>query len=82
MKKKEDFIIFQSVPVKIRHKCGHIRKMGGRYRFAFVNDYGDIPVARYNYQTGKWEAVENKRGWAYAARNRQMYQNKDLQSYQ
>lgn len=76
MKKKEDFSIWRDAPVKIKHKFYHIKKIGGKGTFSFARDYGDIPVARYNYQTGFWEQVVNHRGYAYAARKRMMYRNK------
>jgi hypothetical protein len=76
VKEKEDFTIFNTVPVRIRTKCWHIHKIGKRCHRDFTSDYGDIPVARFNHQTGFWEHVVNRRGFAYAARNRMKYRNK------
>lgn len=66
-------IIWQDIPVKIRHKFSHIRKIGGKTYYAFANDWGDIPVARWNEQTKQIEEVQNFRGKAYAARKRKKY---------
>lgn len=66
-------VIWKDVPVLIRHKAAHIRKIGGRIRRSFIVDYGDIPVARFNEVTGKIEEVVNTRGRSYAARNRLKY---------
>ena len=68
--------IYRDVPVKIRHKCWHIHKLGGKPHRDFTNDYGDIPVAYLNPITKKMEEVVNNRGLAYAARNRQKYRKK------
>jgi len=76
IKEKEDFTIFNTVPVRIHVKCWHIHKIGKRCHRDFTSDYGDIPVARFNHQTQFWERVENRRGFAYAARNRAIYRNK------
>ena len=66
-------IIWRDVPVLIRVKCPHIKKLRGRVLNRFHLEYGDIPVARFNEVTNKWEPVENLRGLAYAARKRQKY---------
>lgn len=69
-------IISKIVDVVIRHKCDHIKKIGGRRYRSFVLDYGDIPVAHINEVTGKVEDVVNTRGRAYGARNRLQYRKK------
>lgn len=66
-------VIWKDVPVKIRTKIGHIKKIGGRFYRSFVNDFGDVPVARWNSITNKIEEVVNLRGKAYAARSRSCY---------
>jgi len=65
--------VWRDVPVRIRHKISHIKKIGGRIRHAITDDYGDLPVCRINPQTGVWEDVVNHRGMAYAARRRLKY---------
>ena len=55
--------IYRDVPVVIENKQG-------------VKYYGDIPVARYNEITRKFEPVVNPRGYAYGARRRQCYRKK------
>jgi len=69
-------VIWKDVPVLIKDKMVHCKKIGGKIFKSFIIDYGDIPVGRYNDQTGKWEEVENNRGKAYAARKRQKYRRK------
>lgn len=71
-------VIWKDVPVKIRIKMPHIRKIGGRVYDSFINDYGDIPVVNFNTITNKFEEVVNNRGTAYAARNRLRYRNKRI----
>jgi len=69
-------VIWQSVPVLIRDKVIHCKKIGGKLFKSFITDYGEVPIARYNMQTKKWEEVENNRGKAYAARRRQKYRRR------
>lgn len=71
-----DVVVWKDVPVRIRHKVWHVRKIGGTSRNAIINDYGDVPVARHNPQTGKWEEVVNTRGMGYGARKRQTYRSR------
>ena len=66
-------IIWKDVPVKIRHKIWHVHKINGIHHKDFTNDYGDIPVVRFNSISLKWEKVVNNRGLAYAARKRLKY---------
>ena len=66
--KTEDFVIWQDVPVKIRHKCVHVHSVGGKIHKDFCNDLGDIPVCRINRANNKIEKCENLRGLAYAKR--------------
>lgn len=66
-------VIWKDIRVKIRHKCQHVKKIGGRLYNAFVLDHGDIPCVRFNEDTKQFEEVVNNRGRAYAARKRQMY---------
>ena len=68
-----EFTIYRDVAVPVVAKIGHVRKIGGRVRRAFVCDWGDLPFATLNRVTGKLMAVENPRGLAYAARNRASY---------
>lgn len=69
-------VIWKDIGVKLRQKVYHVKKIGGRLRFSFVDDYGDVPVARINKQTNCVEEVVNTRGRAYAARKRQAYRVK------
>ena len=66
-------VIWTDINVPIIHKVNHVRKIGGRIRRSFIRDFGDIPVARYNEATEKFEDVVNPRGRAYAARKRRAY---------
>lgn len=68
-------IIWLTTPARIKHKIPHIRKLKGRKnaRWSFVWDDGDLPVARLNDVTGKLEAVDNRRGNAYAYRRALKY---------
>lgn len=69
-------VIWKDIPVLIKNKTMHIKKIGGKLFKSFIIEYGDIPVCTYNEISGQWEAVENKRGKAYAARKRQKYRGK------
>lgn len=62
-------IIYKSIPIRIRKKMYFVTKIGGKPRFGFCNDWGDVPVHRYNPITKKFEYVVNLRGWGYANRN-------------
>lgn len=66
-------VFWKTVPVKIRTKIEHVKKVCGRTYRSFITDYGDIPCARYNEITRKIEDVVNLRGNAYAARKRTEY---------
>lgn len=66
-------VIWKDISVLICDKVTHVKKIGGRVYKSFIVDFGDIPVARFNDQTGKVEEVVNLRGRAYAARKRQAY---------
>lgn len=66
-------VIWRDIAVPIREKQHHIRKLGGRIRHAFINTFGDVPVAEINETTRKIEEVVNTRGRAYAARRRLSY---------
>lgn len=70
------FTIYRDIPVKIRHKCSHVRKVGGKSYYSFINDYGDVPVSSINDITGKMEWCQNNRGSAYAARKRLQYRKR------
>ena len=70
-------VIYKDVPARITHKCWHIHKIGGVLHRNFTKDYGDVPVANYNEITGKFEAVVNNRGNAYATRNRMKFKRKE-----
>jgi len=69
-------MFYKDTRVKIRHKCWHIHKIGGKLHRDFTIDYGDVPVISYNSITNKFEAVVNTRGRAYAARKRLAYRSK------
>ncbi len=69
-------IIWKDVPVRIRQKIFHIRKIGGRLYNSFIDDWGDIPVKHYNEVTNKIEDIDNPRGLAYAARKRLRHRKK------
>ena len=62
--------IWRDVPVPIVVKETHVRRVGGRLRRGFVRTLGDVPVARHNGATGRFEEVVNLRGLAYGARKR------------
>lgn len=66
-------IFWKTIPVKIFVKIEHVRKVGGKTYRSFIPDYGDVPSARFNEITQKWEEVVNPRGNAYAARKRLSY---------
>lgn len=74
MSVRDNFVIYRDVPVLTRKKEYHVRKMHGRLRYSFIVSVGDVPVASFNSITNKYEQVLNTRGFAYAARGRQMYQ--------
>ena len=69
-------IIWKDVPVRIYRKTTHVKKIGGRLYRSFIHDYGDLPIIRFNEKTNKFEEVVNRRGTAYAARNRSKYKRK------
>lgn len=69
-------IIWRDIPVKIKEKQSHIKKIGGRLYNSFIVTYGDIPVVNINEITGQMEEVVNTRGRAYAARRRLSYRSK------
>ena len=69
-------VIWRDIPVRIRIKQVHIKKIGGKVYNSFCNDFGDIPVLNFNEVTNKVEAVENRRGRAYAARKRTCYRSR------
>lgn len=64
------FVFWRDVPVVVRVKEQHIKKIGGRRFYSFINDYGDIPVFCFNTITQKAMEVQNFRGLAYATRKR------------
>lgn len=66
-------VIWKDISVAIRVKMRHIRKIGGRVYNSFITTNGDIPVARFNDMTQKFEDCDNPRGRAYAARKREAY---------
>jgi hypothetical protein len=69
-------VIWEDVPVEIYRKCWHVHKVNGILHRDFTKDYGDIPVARFNSITKKWEQCINPRGNAYAKRNDIKYRKK------
>ena len=69
-------IFYKTVPVKIKRKMIHIRKIGGKIYNSIITDYGEIPSVRYNEKTKKFEDVVNTRGNAYAKRNDLKYRRK------
>lgn len=69
-------VIWKDIPVLFKDKILHCKKIGGKLYKSFIVDYGDIPIARYNEKTKKWEEVANNRGKAYAARKRQKYRGR------
>ena len=58
-----DFVIYRDVPVVYQDKQGR-------------EYYGDVPCARLNEVTQKFECVDNPRGLAYAARSRMKYRKR------
>jgi hypothetical protein len=81
--RSESMVIYRSVGVRIYAKMHHLRVNSARNirhgvnRFAFIGDFGDLPVCRYHEITGKFEKVVNPRGRAYAARNRTRYRREN-----
>lgn len=69
-------VFWWEIPVKIKAKEQHVRKIGGRMYNSFIVTYGDVPMGRFNEITNEFEEVVNNRGKAYAARKRLMYRNK------
>jgi hypothetical protein len=69
-------VIYKNIAVPLRTKSWHIHKIGKKLHRGFTEEFGDIPVCRFNIQTGKIEDVWNPRGRAYAARKRCMYRKK------
>lgn len=59
--------IWHDVPVFVKHKYWHIRKIGKRPRYAFAVDFGDVPVVEID-DNCKGVPVHNPRGRAYATR--------------
>lgn len=68
MKDMNDVVFWRDVPVRIYHKIKHIHKLKGKIHKNFTQDFGDIPMFRYNPKSGKYEKVVNFRGYAYAKR--------------
>lgn len=62
---------YKTVPLRIIRKGLHIFKIGGRPRFGFHKDYGDIPGVVF--ENDRFIEVQNTRGNGYAGRNRLMY---------
>jgi len=60
--------IYKDIAVPIVHKIWHIHDLGKRVHRDFTKDFGDVPVGRWNPETGKFEECVNLRGRAYAAR--------------
>jgi hypothetical protein len=69
-------IIYKDIAVPIREKSWHVHKIGKKIHRDFAEGFGDVPVCRFNDETGMIEDVLNLRGRAYAARKRYMYQRK------
>ena len=69
-------IFWKSVPAVINIKMIHIKKIGGRLFNNIIKDYGDVPGARFNEVTNRFEEVVNPRGNSYATRNRLRFRNK------
>ena len=61
--------------INVKMWCIYRTRTGKRMGLGrrFTSDYGDVPVAVHNAQTAQLEAVENKRGYAYALRNALRY---------
>jgi len=68
---------YKTVDVIIEHKCWHIHKIDGIVHRDFTKDYGDIPTGRFNEITGRFEECVNRRGKAYAARNRKKFRKRN-----
>ncbi len=69
-------VIYKNIAVPIRTKSWHIHKIGKVLHRDFTDEFGDIPVCRFNNITGEVEDVRNPRGRAYAARKRCKYRKK------
>ncbi len=70
-------VIWKDIDVPIREKVVHVHSIGGKLHRDFCNSYGDLPVARFNEETDKFEDAVNLRGRAYAARKRLKYRKKN-----
>lgn len=73
MKPFNNMTVYRDTPVLTKQKMIHIRKLRGRLYKSFIIDNGDIPVGQINNITGQLEHVDNRRGLAYATRNRLKY---------
>ena len=74
----DNVVIWRDTPVLIKHKCIHIKKIGGKTHNSFIIDYGDVPVGSINAITGKFEPCINHRGYGYAARKRMKYRKRRI----
>ena len=62
------------IKVKIYHqKRSALYKRNKRQGIGWCQDYGNIPTGVFNSETKQFEPAINRRGLAYAHRNRAMY---------
>ncbi len=71
-------VIWTDTPVRITHKCKHIKKASqnakkGFWYTGFIEDNGDLPLGRFNAITNQFEPCVNTRGYAYAKRKDKQY---------
>lgn len=69
-------VIYKTVPVVIKSKQPHVHKVCGKLCRCTHKDYGDVPVGSLNGKN--FIPVVNRRGLAYAARNRLKFRNKKI----
>jgi len=69
-------VIWHEVSVRLLSNKPHVHKVGGKLCHRLCPDFGDLPVARFNTLSRKFEPVVNLRGRAYAARNRRCYRRR------
>lgn len=70
-------VIWKTMPVMIKVKMQHLRKMGkGKLANSHIMDNGEVPVAVFNEITNLMMGVDNNRGTAYACRNRLRYRKR------
>jgi hypothetical protein len=83
MKDEIEIVCWVDTPVRVKHKTKHIKKIKENYKKSFfytgfINDYGDIPMGRFNNITNQFEPCINNRGYGYAKRKDIKYRRKKV----